>query len=69
MKDQHKPQQRNPAVHDPSKILHKKPRKASIENPDRQRLPSPGETRKIDDDPGQTKRKIPVEDREQREGQ
>jgi hypothetical protein len=67
MKDPQKKQQRNPEVHDPSKILHKTPRKASIENPDKQDRPDPGKTHNIDDDPDQTKRKIPVEDRHERE--
>jgi hypothetical protein len=35
MKDQQKKQPKNPDVHDPSKILHKTPRKASVENPDK----------------------------------
>jgi hypothetical protein len=68
MKDQQKTPQRNPEVHDPSKILHKTPRKASVENPDKQEQPDPGKTHNIDDDPDQTKRKIPVEDHGEREG-
>ncbi|HVU98138.1 MAG TPA: hypothetical protein VHE34_23100 [Puia sp.] len=68
MKDQQKTPQRNPEVHDPSKILHKTPRKASVGNPDQQERPDPGKTHNIDDDPDQTKRKIPVEDPRERDG-
>lgn len=62
MKDQQNKQQpKNPDVHDPSQLQHKTPHKASIENPDRQDQPNPGKTNNIDDDPDQTKKKIPVE--------
>ncbi|HLZ87872.1 MAG TPA: hypothetical protein VKQ52_11545 [Puia sp.] len=60
MKDQKRTQPKNPAIHDPSRIQHKTPRKASIENPDKNDQPDPGKEIRIDDDPDQTKRKIPV---------
>jgi hypothetical protein len=62
MKDQEKKQPQNPDVHDPSQMPHKTP-KSLVENPDKQDNPNPGRTNTIDDDPDQTKRKIPVEDK------
>lgn len=61
MKDQKKVQPKNPDVHDPSKLPHKTSRKAVIENPDQKEDPNKKIT--IDDDPDQTKKKIPVEEK------
>ena len=66
MKDQQKKQPKNPDVHDPSKLQHKTPHKASIENPDKPDQPNPGKTNTIDDDPDQTMKKIPMEEKETR---
>jgi hypothetical protein len=66
MKDQPKKQPKNRDVHDPSKIQHKTPHKASIENPDQQDQPNPGKANHIDDDPDQTMKKIPMEEKEKR---
>jgi len=66
MKDQQKSQPKDQDVHDPSKIQHKTPHKASIENPDQPDQPNPGKTHTIDDDPDQTLKKIPVEEKEGR---
>ena len=61
MKDQQKKQPKNPEVHDPSTVKHKTPRKASIEDPEKNDPPAPGKEPRIDDDPDQTMKKIPVE--------
>jgi hypothetical protein len=62
MKDQQKKQRKNPDVHDPSQLPHKTPRKASIENPDTRETPDPAKRPNPDDDPDQTRKKIPVEE-------
>ncbi|HEY4107924.1 hypothetical protein [Puia sp.] len=60
-------QPKNPDQHDPSQVPHKTPHKASIENPDKDDQPNPGKTNNIDDDPDQTRRKIPVDEKPERE--
>lgn|GEM_PF-6490044 len=61
MKDQQKKQPQDPEVHNPSKTPGKDQRKSSVENPDKNDQPNPGKEPKIDDDPDQTMKKIPVE--------
>jgi len=61
MKDQQKKQPQNPEVNDPSKTSVKNPHKSSIENPDKNDQPNPGKETRIDDDPDQTMKKIPLE--------
>ena len=62
MKDQQKKQQRNPDVHDPSKIQHKTPHKASVGKPGKQDRPDPGKTHKVEDDPKRATQKVPMEE-------